>query len=271
MSHLEQIASADLAAPTMLGQRVVRVNLLPDEIDGQRRLRIAQVGLVLGLLAVIGACAVAYVLAVGARNSASDDLTAMQALGTKLQAEQTKYADVPRILSAIDSAELARQTAMASDVQWHKMMVDLQYTQVNRVWFTSLTMTVNADAATAAAAAAKAKATTNPSKAAGSSGTTGSGTTSSGTTGTTTTPSTATTATTTQTSSTGQISVDGYAYDHPDVANWLDIFGKRVNLSDAYFTNSSREKIGTSKVVKFSSTAQLTDAALSHLYDRKQG
>jgi hypothetical protein len=71
----------------------------------------------------------------------------------------------------------------------------------------------------------------------------------------------------------GAITVEGEALDHPDVATWLDVLGRQPGLSDAYFSSSSKEKVdGSNKtVVKFSSSATITDEALSHRFDRKQG
>jgi Tfp pilus assembly protein PilN len=69
----------------------------------------------------------------------------------------------------------------------------------------------------------------------------------------------------------GQISVTGQALDHPDVATWLDVLGRQPGVSNAYFSSSSKTKVGSKTVVTFTSTATLTDESLSHRYDRKQG
>jgi hypothetical protein len=59
--------------------------------------------------------------------------------------------------------------------------------------------------------------------------------------------------------------------DHPDVATWLDVLARQPGMSDAYFSSSKKKDVGAKTVVDFSSTATVTDEALSHRYDRKQG
>ena len=63
----------------------------------------------------------------------------------------------------------------------------------------------------------------------------------------------------------------GTAYNHPDVASWLVTLAKEPAVTDAYFSSSTKAKIGTRNVVNFSSTANVTSAALSHRFDRKAG
>ena len=69
----------------------------------------------------------------------------------------------------------------------------------------------------------------------------------------------------------GTVSVNGVAMDHPDVATWLDTLA----ASRACPTPTSRARRSprsvTRPVVNFVSTATITDEALSHRYDRKQG
>jgi Tfp pilus assembly protein PilN len=71
--------------------------------------------------------------------------------------------------------------------------------------------------------------------------------------------------------SVGTVTAVGTAMDHPDVATWLDVLGHQPGLSDAYFSSSKKKEIGAKTVVDFSSTANVTEEALSHRYDRKQG
>lgn len=73
------------------------------------------------------------------------------------------------------------------------------------------------------------------------------------------------------TPSVGTMTFAGTAIDHPDVAAWLVTLAKEKAATDAYFSSSARAKIGKKDVVNFSSTAGLTDAALSHRFDRKAG
>ena len=69
----------------------------------------------------------------------------------------------------------------------------------------------------------------------------------------------------------GTMTFAGTAIDHPDVAAWLVTLAKEKAATDAYFSSSTRAKIGTKDVVNFSSTAGLGAGALSHRFDRKAG
>ncbi|HET8617294.1 MAG TPA: PilN domain-containing protein [Actinomycetales bacterium] len=211
------------------GTRSPRVNLLPPEILQARRLRRTKVGLAAGLVVVVGAIGGAYVTQVNAKNRAQDDLNTAQAQGARLQAEQAKYADVPRTMAAIDRAETTRQTAMANDIEWFRTLTNVSITLPSKVWLTSLTLQVNGGTATGPAG------------------------------------------TTPLAGGVGSVSAVGTAMDHPDVATWLDVLGHQPGMSDAYFSSSKKKEIGSASVVDFSSTATVTDDALSHRYDRKQG
>ena len=69
----------------------------------------------------------------------------------------------------------------------------------------------------------------------------------------------------------GTMTFAGTGNDHPDVAAWLVTLAKEKAATDAYFSTSTRAKIGTKDVVNFSSTAGVSPAALSHRFDRKAG
>jgi Tfp pilus assembly protein PilN len=214
------------------GTRMPRVNLLPPEITQAHRLRRTKAGLAAGLVVVIGAIGGAYVTQVNAKNAAQDNLTAEQATGAKLQAEQAKYADVPRTIAAIDKAETMRETAMANDIEWYRSLTNVSLTLPSKVWLTTLTLQVGAAGGAAAS----------------------------------TTP-----ASTGLTGGVGTVTAVGTAMDHPDVATWLDVLARQPGMSDAYFSSSKKKEVGAKTVVDFSSTATVTDEALSHRYDRKQG
>ncbi len=62
------------------------------------------------------------------KNHAADDLAATKAETVRLQAQQAKYADIPRTIAAIDAAETARSTAMANDVEWFRTLNNFSLT-----------------------------------------------------------------------------------------------------------------------------------------------
>ena len=64
----------------------------------------------------------------------------------------------------------------------------------------------------------------------------------------------------------GSLSITGVGYSHDDVAAWLDSIAGLKTYSDPYFSNSTVALLGLKDTVTFTSTANLTDKALSKRY-----
>lgn len=105
-------------AGTALSGGLPQVNLLPPEVRAARGLRTTKRWLVIGLGVTVAVCAGVYGLAVLDRVSAGSELTQAQDRTSALQAEQTKYVEVPLVLGALSTAQLAKQLGMSSDVDW---------------------------------------------------------------------------------------------------------------------------------------------------------
>jgi Tfp pilus assembly protein PilN len=269
MADLQPATPITLPVPT--GFRVARVNLLPPEIQDARRLRRTQGMLAGGLVAVVALLGAGYAYEVHDRHGAERELADVQAQSMRLQNEQAKYADVPKTVAAIDAAELARETAMADDVEWARTLTDFSLSLPPRVRFTSLKLTVG-----------QAAGTTGPTGTTGATGTTGGATGSAsgsasgagsgaatGSAGGATTG--AAGSATTSPGSIGTVAIEGSARSQRDLATWLETLSARPGMDDASFSTSQRQKAGTKTIVKFSSTATLNADLLSHRYDRKQG
>ena len=69
----------------------------------------------------------------------------------------------------------------------------------------------------------------------------------------------------------GVLSVTGMAFDHDDVAVWLESLAAQKSYSDPDFANSTESLLGTREVVTFSSTANLTTATYSGRYAKPAG
>ncbi len=210
---------------------IPRVNLLPPEIHEARKLRRTQLamgGVVVAALAGIGGV---YVLASGAANAAEEELQAEQARTSVLQAEQGKYAEVPRVLAQVDSAKAAQETAMANDVLWYRYLNDLALTYPSEVWLENLTATVAGPGPEAAVPVSGTDPLATP--------------------------------------GIGTITFTGKALQHSDVASWLDVLDGTKGFADASFSSSTRTQVNEQDVVQFTSDAVVTGDALSHRFDRK--
>lgn len=209
-----------------------RVNLLPPEIEEQRRFRKVQAGLGAGVLAAVGVVGALTLLANGAVSDAQEDLTSAQARGSQLQAQQAQYAEVPLVYAQVEAAEAQLSQAMGKEVRWSFFLNDLSLKVPGKVWLTSMTVAQNVDEA-AAAAAPSADAYLAPGM--------------------------------------GTVTFQGMGYAHNDVAAWLDALAKQKGLTQPYFTSSTKEEIGSESAVTFASQATITDEALSGRYTQKAG
>lgn len=226
--------TASLTEALGVAYRIPRVNLLPPEIFEARRFKRTQ--------GALGACVVVTLLVAGGvyylsqqrADAAQEELTIAQARTTELQAEQAEYAEVPKVLAQVESAELARETAMSTDVLWYRYLNDLALSYPAEVWLGNLTATVAGPGGTTGAAAVPV-AGSDP----------------------------------LATPGIGTVTFTGTALDHPDVASWLDVLAGTPGFADPYFSSSSRSEIDGTDVVQFTSQVVVTADALSERYNRK--
>jgi Tfp pilus assembly protein PilN len=148
-----------------------------------------------------------------------------------LQAEQAKYAEVPKVLAQVESAKTAQETAMANDVLWYRYLNDLALTYPSEVWLENLTATVAGPGPEAAVPVAGTDPLATP--------------------------------------GVGTIQFTGKALQHSDVASWLDVLDGTKGFADASFSSSTRTQVDEQDVVQFTSDAVVTGDALSHRFDRK--
>ena len=212
-----------------------RVNLLPPEIGEQRRFRKVQAGLGAGVLAAVGVVVAFTLLANAAVSDAQSDVDAATAKQAQLQEQRAQYAEVPLVYAQVEAAEAQLGQAMGKEVRWSYFLNDLSLKVPGKVWLTSMTVTQNVEDAAAAAVVAV--------------------------------PATGTYLTT----GIGTVTFQGNGYAHNDVAAWLDALAKQKGLTQAYFSNSTKEKIGTERAVTFTSQATVTEEALSKRYTQKAG
>lgn len=210
-----------------------RVNLLPPEVESARRFRKVQVGLGAGIAASAVVVGALVLMANGQVNDARDSLDAAKSRGVALQAEQAKYADVPKVYAAVEARQAQLAQAMSKEIRWSYFLNDLSLRTPAKVWLTQMTVTENVDTIAATAAA-----TATPTY-----GTPGIGT----------------------------ITFQGKGYTHNDVAAWLRALAGQPGLADPYFTKSAQDKIGTEDSVSFDSQAVITDKALSGRFTGKAG
>jgi len=95
-----------------------QVDLMPPEVRAGRRLKRTKRILVLVLVGVVALSAVGYAGALVSASSAAADLESVQQETARLTAEQTKYAEVPKVLGDIAQVQVARHLGTAPEILW---------------------------------------------------------------------------------------------------------------------------------------------------------
>lgn len=102
----------------VLVPRLPQVNLLPPEVHAKRNLSRVKRWLVLVLVLAVLLAGGLVALAVMAQQAADDELALQQAQTERLLAEQQQYAEVPLVLTELESIRTARELAMSTEVFW---------------------------------------------------------------------------------------------------------------------------------------------------------
>lgn len=229
MTKTEETAPS--ASSFSVAYAVPRVNLLPDEILAERRLRRTQMVLGAVTLAVVGALAGGYVVSAAAVQTAETALADEQARTDDLNAQAAEFADVPLVLGQVQQAQDARSAAMAQDVLWFSELNQLANSYPANVWLRDMTVTLTTTTGTVTAAPDPAAATTP----------TGLGT----------------------------LMFNGTGLAHSDASAFLDVLESTPGYSYPYLTVSERVELDGSVVVDFTATVNVTDAVLSHRFEPK--
>ena len=237
-------AAPEAAAAPMVNRvdwaPVPRVNLLPPEILDARGFRKVQVRLALAVVATIVLVVGGVVWAQRQVGSARESLDAATAQTTVLRRQEARYAEVPKVTSAVASAEAAREQALAQDMLWYRLMSDIALATPSNVWLTTLSVTLS----------------TSPTGAASSSGSAGATTG-----GDPLVP-----------PGIGKVAVTGTATSLPDIAAWLEAIVKVRGLDASTLQTATRANTsGGAGELQFTSQIVIMDSALSHRYDRKAG
>jgi len=219
----------------------VRINLLPPELYERQRTRrrtaaVVAVGVI--LLLALGAF---YFLQVLRENEVKEDIAAQQAENARLQQQINDLQEVDQLQQEIEATRQLLSTLLTDRVLWSGVLRDVSLVIPGQVWLNGLTGQLGAPAA----------------------GTTGATTT--------TTAPTTTTTTTGQPAAggglVGQISFQGFAFTHPDVALWLSRLEDVRGFVNPWLQTSTDTLLGTQTVEQFTSSVDLSEQALA----RRQG
>jgi Tfp pilus assembly protein PilN len=203
-----------------------RVNLMPPEIAEAARFRQLQFAMVAAVVASGAIVGALYVHAKSGVTSAQSEVTAAQSQQAGLQTQLSGLTSVQQTLSTVAAKQALLQQAMGPEIRWSYVLNDLSYRIPTDVWLTGIS-------------ASETTATTVPA---------------------------ASTTPVAPASDIGNITFDGVAFKHDDVAAWLDALATEKGLTQATFTSSTEGAIGSRTVVDFGSTVIVDDRAMSNRY-----
>jgi Tfp pilus assembly protein PilN len=216
---------------TAVGAYVVpKVNLLPPEIEERKAQRRSYVIMGGAIAAAIVVVVFAYVAQASRVSEAKDSLAAAQARDGQLTRERAALQPVQDVYNNVDAHEALLAQAQSSRVRWSRFLHDLQVTIPDRVWVNSFTATLSAPTAPASGQAVGSTAVLKP--------------------------------------GVGNVLIGGSAFEHNDVAAWLDSLTKVKGYADPYFTSSTlvlptSDSPDARAIVKFTSSVTLTPAAIT--------
>ena len=199
------------------------VNLMPPEIAEAARFRRFQFAMAAVVGVAVVLVGVLYEHEHSGVKSAQQQLDAARTQHTVLQQKLTSLASVQDVYTRVAAKEAMLAQALGGEVKWSNYLADLSLRIPDNVWLTGITAT-------------EAGASTAP-------------------------PVQSATPTLTA-AGIGTVTFTGVAFSHDDVANWLDMLAKEHGWADPYFTNSTEQDLGSKKAYQFTSSVQLTPAAV---------
>ena len=212
----------------------MRINLLPPEIYERQRVRRRTAAVIVVGLIVLAALGAFYFLQILRLNEVEDDITAQEAENAQLQAQIAELQEIDALQQEIEATRTVLNALLADRVLWSGVLRDVSLVIPGQAWLSGLNGQVGAP---------------------GAAGTTA-----------TTTPGT-TTATPGQAAQpgalVGQISFDGFAFTHRDVALWLSRLEDVRGFLNPWLSNSTKTDIGTQEAVQFNSSVDLSEQALA--------
>jgi len=208
-----------------------RVNLLPPEIAEQATLRKAQLAMVGVGLAAVAVVGVMYMSASAKVGEATETKAAAAAENDTLTRDYNALQNVREVYAQVDAARLTLASAMQNEILWSSYLHDMTLAIPDNVWLTNYTANLAQPGTPGApGAAAPAGAVLDPGL--------------------------------------GTVNISGVAFSHEDVAKWLESLSKQKGYANPYFTQAVEVEIAGRTVYKFTSSVNLTPAALSGRYTK---
>jgi Tfp pilus assembly protein PilN len=204
----------------------MRINLLPPEIRERQRARRRTAAVVLVGIIVLAALGAFYVLQVMRLADVQEDLEAQQQRNDELRQEIAQLQRFAELQQELQDTRDLLNTLLADRILWSGVLRDVSLVIPGEMWLSGLT---------------------------------GSATGAEGETTTTTTA----VPTVPGGGLVGQITFNGFAFDHRDVALWLSRLEDVRGFVNPWLSNSQKTLIGLTEVVQFTNSVDLSEQALA--------
>jgi Tfp pilus assembly protein PilN len=204
----------------------MRINLLPPEIRERQRARRRTAAVVLVGIIVLAALGAFYVLQVMRLADVQEDLEAQQQRNDELRQEIAQLQRFAELQQELQDTRVLLNTLLADRILWSGVLRDVSLVIPGEMWLSGLT---------------------------------GSATGAEGETTTTTTA----VPTVPGGGLVGQITFNGFAFDHRDVALWLSRLEDVRGFVNPWLSNSQKTLIGLTEVVQFTNSVDLSEQALA--------
>jgi Tfp pilus assembly protein PilN len=206
----------------------MRINLLPPEIRERQRYRRRTAAVILIGIIVLAALGAFYVLQVMRLADVEEDLEAQQAQNAELQQEIAQLQRFADLQQELEDTRTLLNTLLADKILWSGVLRDVSLVIPGEMWLSGLT------GATLGAETEDGETTTTTAAPVVPGG-----------------------------GLVAQITFNGFAFDHRDVALWLSRLEDVRGFVNPWLSNSQKTLIGLTEVVQFTNSVDLTEQALA--------
>ena len=201
----------------------MRINLLPPEYLERQRARRRTIAVVVVGLIVLLALGAIYLLQAMRLGELEEDITAQEARNAQLSAQIAELQNVAQLQLEVEAARNLLASLVADRVRWSSILRDVSLVIPGETWLTG--MSGNADPTEGVVVG-------------GTPTTEGGGLI-------------------------GQITFNGFAFDHRDVALWLSRLEDVRGFVNPWLSSSQKTTIGATEVVQFTNSVDLSQRALA--------
>jgi Tfp pilus assembly protein PilN len=205
----------------------MRMNLLPPEVRQRQSVRRRTAAVVAAGVVVLAGVAALYFLQQLRLVGVNNDLEDQRAANSGIQAQINDLRRFDELQREVEASRNMLSTLMANEILWSGVLRDVSLVIPSDVWLSGMT-----------AQTSESGGAVTPAPATPVAGQTGQGLV-------------------------GQITFNGFALDHRAVALWLARLDDVRGFANPWLSNAQKTDVGTSKVVQFASSVDLSQQAVA--------